>query len=327
MVSDSVILKKIEEQPKHAAGFKQLVRELGVRGDEGKQLLRRLEKPVSSWQLLQVGGGRYAIPQASAGKNMVIGKLSMHRDGYGFVTPDPTAMDERLKTRITGDVFIPPPAVGAAMHGDRVLVEVSAVRPDGRAEGRILRTVNRAHPTVVGVFHYGRRENYVRPIDQKIAGEIVIPPGFENPETLLTTEGTESTEERPQRKPLSADRVLGNEAARHVDVENLENVVVDVEITSWPTGTQNPRGRVIEILGYEDDFGVDVEIIIRKHHLPHRFPHEVLHEAEAIEPIISSAELRKRRDSRALPIVTIDGETARDFDDAVLVRRLDKCSL
>jgi ribonuclease R len=182
MVSDSVILKKIERQPKHAAGFKQLVRELGVGGDERKQLLSRLERLVSSGQLLQVGGGRYAIPQPSAGKNMVIGKLSMHRDGYGFVTPDPSAMDERLKARLAGDVFIPPPAVGSAMHGDRVLVEVGAFRPDGRAEGRVLRTVNRAHPTVVGIFHYGRRRTMSTPIDQKVAQEIVIPPGWENPE-------------------------------------------------------------------------------------------------------------------------------------------------
>src|SRR6201999_1599388 len=116
----------------------------------------------------------------------------------------------------------PPPAGGAAMHGDRVLVEVTAFRPDGRAEGRILRTVNRAHPTVVGVFHYGRRENYVRPIEEKIAGAIVIPPGFENPENLLTAEDAENAEERPQRKTISADRVLGNEAAWDVDVENLE---------------------------------------------------------------------------------------------------------
>jgi ribonuclease R len=321
MVSDSVILKKIEQQPKHAAGFKQLVRELGVHSDERKHLLRRLEKLVSSGQLLQVGGGRYAIPQAStSGKNLVIGKLSMHRDGYGFVTPDPAALDERMKTRLVGDVFIPPPAVGTAMHGDRVVVEVSAFRADGKAEGRVLRTVNRAHPTVVGIFHYGRRENYVRPIDQKITGEIVIPPGFENPENLLTTE---NTEELPQKKTKSADRVLGNEAARHVDVENLENVVVDVEITSWPTGTQNPRGRVIEILGYEDDFGVDVEIIIRKFHLPHHFPTEVLEEAQHASATIPSAEVKRRRDFRQLPIVTIDGETARDFDDAVSVRELE----
>ena len=99
--------------------------------------------------------------------------------------------------------------------------------------------------------------------------------------------------------------------------------MVDVEITDWPTPTQNPRGRVVEILGYEDDFGVDVEIIIRKFHLPHRFPAEVLEEAQAFdEHHLRHDELRGRRDFRSLPIVTIDGETARDFDDAVLVRRL-----
>jgi ribonuclease R len=116
--------------------------------------------------------------------------------------------------------------------------------------------------------------------------------------------------------------VLGEEAARR-DWTDLEGVVVDVEVTDWPTPTQNPRGHVLEILGYEDDFGVDVEIIIRKHHLPHRFPGEVLEEASGIEPIIPSRELRHRRDLRNVPIVTIDGETARDFDDAVAVRRLD----
>ena len=78
---------------------------------------------------------------------------------------------------------------------------------------------------------------------------------------------------------------------------------------------------MVEILGYENDFGVDVEIMIRKHHLPHRFPAETLREAEDAEPVISSAEMQRRRDFRDLPIVTIDGETARDFDDAVLVRR------
>jgi ribonuclease R len=99
--------------------------------------------------------------------------------------------------------------------------------------------------------------------------------------------------------------------------------VVDVEITDWPSATQNPRGRVIEILGEEDDFGVDVEIMIRKFHLPHRFPPEVIAEAQAIDQIIPARELRHRRDYRDLPIVTIDGETARDFDDAVHVRQLE----
>jgi ribonuclease R len=119
-------------------------------------------------------------------------------------------------------------------------------------------------------------------------------------------------------------RVIGEEVKhRAVAWEDLEGVVVDVEIMEWPTPTQNPRGRVIEILGYEDDFGVDVEIVIRKYHLPHRFPGEVLEESQAVEDIIPARELEQRRDYRQLPIVTIDGETARDFDDAVLVRRVD----
>ena len=316
MLSDSAILKKIERQPKHTAGFKQLVRELGVHGDERQDLHDRLDRMARSGQLLKVESDRYVIPQAATGKNLIVGRLSMHRDGFGFVLPDPTSLDDRLKARLSGDIFIPPPAVGSAMHGDRVLVEMGTIRPDGRAEGRIVRPVNRAHPTVVGIFHYGHR-NYVTPIDQKIAQEIIIPPGMEYPE--LRTKNRE----RRTRKKRSPHRVLGEEAAQRTDWDDLENVVVDVEITDWPTATQNPRGRVIEILGYADDFGVDVEIIIRKFHLPHQFPAQVLEEAEAVEPLISSRELHKRRDFRQLPIVTIDGETARDFDDAVTVHRLD----
>src|SRR5438034_1254382 len=321
MLSDSAILKKIEHQPKHTAGFKRLFRELAVHGDERQDLHDSLDRMARSGQLLKVESDRYVIPQAATGKNLIVGRLSMHRDGFGFVLPDPTSLDDRLKARLSGDIFIPPPAVGSAMHGDRVLVEMGTIRPDGRAEGRIVRPVNRAHPTVVGIFHYGHR-NYVTPIDQKIAQEIIIPPGMDYPELRAGSkqQGSDSHRDRKKRSP---HRVLGEEAAQRTDWDDLENVVVDVEITDWPTATQNPRGRVIEILGYADDFGVDVEIIIRKFHLPHQFPAQVLEEAEAVEPLISSHELHKRRDFRQLPIVTIDGETARDFDDAVTVHRLD----
>src|SRR5690348_918366 len=310
MLSDSAILKKIERQPKQTAGFKQLVRELGLHGDERKQLAEKLKSLTVGGQLLQVDSDRYAIPKAAAGRNVVVGRLSMHRDGFGFVLPDPHSLDDRLKASLNGDIFIPPPAIGTAMHGDRVLVEITAIRSDGRAEGRIVRAVDRAHRTVVGTFHYGRHRNYVTPIDQKIAQEILIPPGLEYPE--------ESTAEPIEKKRKRAQhRVLGKEAARRNEWDDLDRVVVDVEITDWPTATQNPRGRVMEILGYEDDFGVDVEIIIRKHHLPHRFPAEVIDEAQGIESLISAHEVHRRRDFRQLAIVTIDGETARDFDDAV----------
>jgi len=322
MLSESSILKKIERQPKRTAGYKQLVRELGVRGDNRRRFTELLDRLVSSGQLVKVDFDRYAIPQAASNRNMIVGRLSMHRDGFGFVIPDPKSLVEPLKSRLSGDIFIPPPAVGNAMHGDQVLVEVGTIRTDGRAEGRIIRPVNRAHMTVVGKFHYGGRHNYVTPIDHKIAQEIVIPQGMEIPEkSLAYTDKEEDTKAR--KRKASVHRVLGDEAARRTALDDLENAVVDVEITDWPTANQNPRGRVVEILGYEDDFGVDVEIMIRKHHLPHHFPAEVLNQAQQTEAVIPSSEVHKRRDFRDFPIVTIDGETARDFDDAVTVRNLE----
>ena len=228
------------------------------------------------------------------------------------------------------------------MHGDQVLVELTRKKDDGRAEGRILRVLTRGNPTVVGTFHRGPRHNYVTPIDEKVTQQIIIPRGMEWPGDSPTHSQTKrmsgapasdssGTPTRPGQKkartghpadaPHTPDRVLGKEARQH-EWNDLENVVVEVEITDWPSPTENPRGRVLEILGYEDDFGVDVEIIIRKFHLPHHFPVEVLQEAQEFDGVISAVQMHHRRDYRSVPIVTIDGETARDFDDAVTVRRM-----
>ena len=325
MLPDSAILKHIAKQPKRTAGFKQLVRELALHGDERRELNDRLRKMVASGALIALDSDRYALPQAAADRNLVVGRLTMHRDGFGFVIPDANSLPAAFKSRLSGDIFIPPHLIGNAMHGDRVLVDISNVRPDGRAEGRIVRPVVRANPTVVGVFHYGSRRNYVKPMDAKITQEIVIPEGMEWPEASddrgesVSPQRTQGT----QRKKKSVDRVLGDEAARRGEWSDLEGMVVDVEITDWPSQTQNPRGRVIEVLGREDDFGVDVEITIRKFHLPHHFPAAVIEAAQDAPKTISEPELQRRKDFRALPIVTIDGETARDFDDAVLVRTLE----
>ena len=338
MLSDPAILKKIGQQPKRSAGYKQLARELGLRGDQRRELNDHLDRLVSSGKLVKVDSDRYALPSSGPDKNTIVGRLSMHRDGYGFVLPDPKSRGDRFKG-LAGDIFIPPPFIGNAMHGDQVLVEVGTIRPDGRAEGRIIRPVNRAHSTVVGTFHYGSRYNYVTPIDEKIRQEVVIPQGMERPQEARVPDiaSTKVPEVRvrsldanlgrtnlgARAKSKNVDRVLGDEAARRANLDDLDGVIVDVEITDWPSPTQNPRGKVAEILGYEDDFGVDVEIMIRKHHLPHRFPAEVLEAAKSVENVIPPRELRKRRDYRDLPIVTIDGETARDFDDAVHVRQLE----
>jgi len=328
MISDSSILKHIARQPKRTAGFKQLVRELGLHGEQRRELNERLQKLVSTGTLIPADSDRYALPNAAAEKNLVVGRLTMHRDGFGFVIPDTASLPATLKSRLVGDIFVPPHLIGNAMHGDRVLVDIVNVRPDGRAEGRIVRPVTRAHPTVVGIFHYGHRHNYVTPIDTKITQEIVIPPGMENPSgipapVVATPEQSRRSTQKSQRKSGNVDRVLGDETARLATWEDLEGIAVDVEITDWPSASLSPRGHVIEILGRESDFGVDVEITIRKFHLPHHFPAAALEEAQEAPAFIPARELHGRRDFRNLPIVTIDGETARDFDDAVLVRLLD----
>ena len=356
MLTDQAILRHIERQPHRSAGFKQLVREMKVRGDERQQLAERLQALVKSARLIETGRDRYTLAEhAAAHQNLIAGRLTMHRDGYGFVIPN-----AGQRSTFSGDIYINPQAIGSAMHGDQVLVELgrkrdtpgsparagfarAGVADDGRAEGRILRVLTRGNPTVVGTFHYGSRQNYVTPIDEKVTREIIIPHGMEWPlsdtqaeggpvhrgsplararQSVVSANDRESGAVKPKRgKSADPDRVLGDEARRR-EWEDLEGLVVDVEITNWPSPAENPRGRVVEILGYEDDFGVDVEIIIRKFHLPHRFPVEVLQEAQQFEPVIPSSELRHRRDYRALPIVTIDGETARDFDDAVTVSRM-----
>jgi ribonuclease R len=308
MISENDLLQHIEDQPQKAAGYKQLVRELSLRGRERQELESLLADLVVRGKLVLVARDRYALASAAVNRNLVVGSLSMHRDGFGFVRP----LDRAVRERLQGDVFIPPFDTGESMHGDQVLVELSPHSREGRHEGRIVRVMERAHATVVGTFHYGQRQNYVRPIDDRIKMDIIIPEGDE-----IVPKSTESGSD----SRLAQDRVIGNEAS-HRPWEDLEGIIVDCEITDWPTATKNPRGRVVEVIGYEDDFGVDVEIIIRKHHLPHHFPPSVIAEARAISTEIPPAELARRRDFRQLPIVTIDGETARDFDDAVLVRKL-----
>ena len=234
--------------------------------------------------------------------NQLTGRLVAHRDGYGFVVPDAPRKD------MDGDLFIGRDSMGDAMHGDHVLASIERRNRFGdgasRAEGRILRVINRAHGTVVGLFRYGSRGNTVAPYESRLQQEIIIPPGDE-----LTLE-------------LQA-KLGSRQPRRSVRLPELDGAVVNVELTRFPRGGIAAAGRVIEILGRPGDFGVDVEILIRKHHLPHEFSTEVSAEAAAASQPVGDAERAGRRDFRELPIVTIDGETARDFDDAVYVRRME----
>ncbi|HKV23225.1 MAG TPA: RNB domain-containing ribonuclease [Candidatus Acidoferrum sp.] len=238
-------------------------------------------------------------------RDEVKGRLVLHHDGYGFVVPDVPipGMD--------GDVFIPPNAVEDAMHGDHVVARVRAGGPfqggrgGQRVEGRILRVLQRAHPSVVGLFKYGSRGSVVAPYDSRIQQEIAIPSG-------------EGLSAELREKLSGGGSVCGQRIGR---ISDLDGLVVNVELLRYARGGEAATGRVTEILGRPGEIGVDTEIIIRKHHLPHEFSREVLQEAEERARGVSEAERAGRDDFRRLPIVTIDGETARDFDDAVYVER------
>jgi ribonuclease R len=281
---------------------------------------RRMESPIAAGRKHAREGRVHSAAPKPGLSNIVTGRLVGHRDGYGFVVPD------KPLEGTDQDIFIPPGAMGPALHGDRVEVQVVLSRPDWRTrfsrsakpstrvEGRILRVAERAHKTVVGVFRAGPRSNYVVPFERRIPHEILIPPGQEEP----PAEGA-----RHRQYGGESEVKRGRRAKQKAASQELDGLIVDVELTEFPRSGVQPRGRVIEILGRRDEFGVDVEIMIRKHHLPHRFPEEVLAEAADTPQFISENEHLHRRDFRSLPVVTIDGETAKDFDDAVYVERLD----
>jgi ribonuclease R len=340
-MTDRELVERIRRSAGSKAGYKQLVLELGLGGGrERRLLLEQLARLTARGALTKLDREQWSIPRPISGAggsrdNLAAGRLDLHRDGYGFVRPNPRqaslaglppaeqGLREQASTRgVQEDIFIPPNEINSAMQGDQVLVEVEPPKADGRRQGRIVRILERRNPTVVGLFHYGPPSNtgassrgrryaradramghHVVPFDERMTQPILIPDGQELPSV--------SEADTPHR-------VLGSQAAAVSAHDDLEGLVVDVEITSWPTPTKPAAGRVIEVLGDPEDFGVDVEIMIRKHQLPRVFPENVLAEARAVAHL-DEDEVLRRRDFRALPIVTIDGETARDFDDAVLV--------
>src|SRR5213082_1901654 len=234
----------------------------------------------------ELPGGRYRLPgrksehsapiqkppqnvprhtQKLASHDEITGRLVLHHDGYGFVVPDSPM------PQLDGDVFIPRDGIQDAMHGDHVLAKIQrlgGVTGAQRAEGRITRILGRAHPTVVGLFRYGPQQNVVLPYDVRIQHEVVIPRGNELTPGLWKKLGFSGADEASLR------------LKRIPRLDELDGAVVNVELLRYPHGGASPTGRVIEILGRPGELGVDTEIIIRKHHLPHSFSADVMQEAE-----------------------------------------------
>jgi len=310
------------------ASTNEIAQGLHLKKTDTRPLFKILAKLKKRHAIEELPGGRYRLPGRKSGRESssleqrpprpqqiqrsalaqhdeVKGRLVLHHDGYGFVVPDSPM------PQLDGDIFIPPDAIEDAMHGDHVLAKIQRRAGGGfgaqRAEGRIVRILDRAHPSIVGLFRYGPHGNTVLPYDVRIQHEVEIPRGQELTPGLwkkLGFSGSDETSIRGRRIP-------------HLD--ELDGAVVNVELVRYPRGGAPPTGRVIEILGRPGELGVDIEIIIRKHHLPHTFSAEVLEEAKLRAQPVSDADREGREDFRHLPIVTIDGETARDFDDAVYV--------
>ena len=184
-----------------------------------------------------------------------------------------------------GDIYIPGTHLNEAMHGDRVVVRIERVKSDGRVEGRVIRVLERANSSMVG--RYDRDEQgmgFVVPFDRRVLMDIMVPPGQER--------GASPGE------------------------------MVTVELTRWPTSTRGALGRVTAVLGDIDAPGVDTEIIIRKFGIPDAHSQESITEATRLGTTVHERDVRARSDFRNLLTVTIDGEHARDFDDAITIEKL-----
>src|SRR5580698_6132699 len=212
--SDRELMRLIGRSPGHRAGYKQLIRELGLGGGrERRLLLEQLARITARGELVKTESEQWSLPASTPDKTkrakrgdtelpteyrvtrdrLVAGRLDLHRDGYGFVRPN-GSVDR------SDDLFIPPNEINGAMQGDEVLVDEAPPGRDGRRSGRIARVLTRRNPTVVGIFHYarGRRSrgawadvpvlqgNYVTPLDERMSGApgggaILIPEGAEAP--------------------------------------------------------------------------------------------------------------------------------------------------
>ena len=182
------------------------------------------------------------------------------------------------------DIFISPPNLNGAMHNDKVFVKKVPGSSGKKAEGEVIEIIERANNQIVGRFEKVKNYGFVVPDNKRISYDIFIPGSYIN------------------------------------EAKNNQKVVA--EITEWPLKNRNPEGKITEILGYQDEKGVDIEAIIRQLELPGDFPGRVKNEVARIGEEIPTEEIKKREDLRDLPMVTIDGEDAKDFDDAVSIEKL-----
>src|SRR5579872_5428882 len=283
MYTRDQVLALMRDRVHHPAGMRELLQLLKIPRDDRTPFKRHVKSLVASGDLIQIRGHRFGLPEKM---DLYVGRLQTHPAGYGFVTPE-------RPLEAGGDIYVSAPLLNEAMHGDRVVVRIERLKQDGRAEGRVIRILERANETIVGRYEREAAEGgrarpagmgYVVPFDRRVLMDIFIPPGQEG--------GAEPGE------------------------------MVCVELTRWPTSTRGAIGRVAEVLGNIDAPGVDTEIIIRKWGIPDAHSDEAVTEATRLGAAVHERDIRGRTDFRDVVTVTIDGEHARDFDDAITIEKL-----
>ena len=270
----------------------ELAEKLAIDTDELDAFGRRVRAMEREGQLMRNRKGALILPTKA---DLIACRIEGHPDGFGFARPETSIGRDK-----SADIFLDNRQMEKALHGDRVLVRVTGKDRRGRPEGSIVEVTERANSEVVGrVFdEYGVR--YVVPEDRRLHTRIVIAPEPATPG------------KRP-RKAKSEEAVV------------QPGQVVIAEILEQPGKRTLPVGRITEVLGNYADPGMEIEIALRKHDLPFEFPKSVLDEAARLPAdVVVEKDLGKREDLRDLPLVTIDGETAKDFDDAVFAEALPK---
>ena len=258
----------------------ELGKKLGRKSGERMDLNQTLKELERAGEIARIRKDRYVLPSEA---DLVTGTLSVHQAGYAFLTNEEKPGEQ--------DLFIPAENTGTAMHGDRVVARITRdehfqrAKGHARAEGRVIRILERANDTIVGTLQQTRNFRYVVADDPRIVHNVYV-----------STAG-ESRAARP------GDKVV-------------------VRVDTWESRHVNPEGEIIEVLGPGSAPGVDMLSIIRKFSLPTEFPRAVVEEAEQIPEVVEPAMSEGREDLREQFIVTIDPDDARDFDDAINVERL-----
>ncbi|WP_153109373.1 ribonuclease R [Propionivibrio limicola] len=261
--------------------FEQLCALLDIRRDEYEVFQRRLAAMERSAELMRNRKEAYIVPERAS---LIAGHVEGHADGYGFLVPDDGGED----------LFLDAKQMSGVLHRDRVLARVSGIDRKGRREGVIVEITERANSRVVGRVLIEHGITLVVPENKRINQDILV---------VAARKGQEGKKRANEVKDVKSGQV------------------VMVEIVEQPSRHSQPLGRIVEVLGNYADPGMEIEIALRKHDLPFEFSPVALEETNALPTRIRKSEWADRKDLRDIPLVTIDSESAKDFDDAVFAEK------